>query len=272
MPSRVAPKGASHAGQRGVAASQMADLNAMMESGGSKTMVFKAGDISQQMSKNQASVEPSLLMSLTFGSKQELIIGRAESSDITLDGLQISNQHARLVRTASGVDIEDLNSTNGVFIDGNRISRRSLTLNDSVQIGSFILRIDQAFNIGVYDTRSKTRIDSVNITKEVKNRSGGGMIRLLDDVSLSIMPNEFVGLLGPSGAGKSTFMDALNGMRPASSGNVLVNNADLYQNLDAIKQSIGYVPQDDIIHRELTVYRTLYYVAKLRLSGDVSRK
>jgi ABC transport system ATP-binding/permease protein len=272
MPSRIAPKGASHAGQRGVAASQMADLNAMLEGGGSKTMVFKAGDISQQMSKNQASVEPSLLMSLTFGSKQELVIGRAESCDITLDGLQISNQHARLVRTASGVDIEDLNSTNGVFIDGNRITRRSLTLNDSVQIGSFILRIDQAFNIGVYDTRSKTRIDSVNITKEVKNRSGGGMIRLLDDVSLSIMPNEFVGLLGPSGAGKSTFMDALNGMRPASSGNVLVNNADLYQNLDAIKQSIGYVPQDDIIHRELTVYRTLYYVAKLRLSGDVSRK
>ena len=80
------------------------------------------------------------------------------------------------------------------------------------------------------------------------------------------------GLLGPSGAGKSTFMDALNGMRPASGGSVLINNLDLYQNLDAIKQSIGYVPQDDIIHRELTVYRTLYYVAKLRLSGDVSRK
>ncbi len=272
MPSRIAPKGASHAGQRGVAQSQMADLSAMLEDGGSKTMVFKAGDISQQMAKNQVSVEPSLLMSLTFGSKQELVIGRADSCDITLDGLQISNQHARLVRTASGVDIEDLNSTNGVFIEGNRISRRSLTLNDSVQIGSFVLRIDQSFNIGIYDTRSKTRIDSVNITKEVKDRSGGGKLRLLDDVSLSIMPNEFVGLLGPSGAGKSTFMDALNGMRPASSGNVLVNGADLYQNLDAIKQSIGYVPQDDIIHRELTVYRTLYYVAKLRLSGDVSRK
>ncbi len=272
MPSRVAPKGASHAGQRGVAASQMASLDAMLAEGGSKTMVFKAGDISQQMSKNQVSVEPSLLMSLTFGSKQELVIGRAETCDISLDGLQISNQHARLVRTASGVDIEDLNSTNGVFIDGNRVTRRTLTLNDSVQIGSFILRIDQSFNIGVYDTRSKTRIDSVNITKEVKNRSGGGMLKLLDDVSLSIMPNEFVGLLGPSGAGKSTFMDALNGMRPASSGSVLVNNLDLYQNLDAIKQSIGYVPQDDIIHRELTVYRTLYYVAKLRLSGDVSRK
>ena len=87
---------------------------------------------------------------------------------------------------------------------------------------------------------------------------------------LTIQPNEFVGLLGPSGAGKSTLMDSLNGMRPATSGYVLINNLDLYQHLDSLKQSIGYVPQDDIIHRELTVYRTLYYVARLRLSRDVS--
>jgi ABC-type multidrug transport system ATPase subunit len=79
-------------------------------------------------------------------------------------------------------------------------------------------------------------------------------------------------LLGPSGAGKSTLMDSLNGMRPASSGQVLINNLDLYRHLDSLKQSIGYVPQDDIIHRELTVYRTLYYVARLRLSSDVSRR
>src|SRR4051812_8722354 len=98
------------------------------------------------------------------------------------------------------------------------------------------------------------------------------MIKLLDDVDLTIQPNEFVGLLGPSGAGKSTLMDSLNGMRPASSGHVLINNLDLYQHLDSIKQSIGYVPQDDIIHRELTVYRTLYYVARLRLSRDVSKQ
>jgi ABC transport system ATP-binding/permease protein len=157
-------------------------------------------------------------------------------------------------------------------VNGQKTSRSAITPNDSVQIGSFQIRVDGAGNIGVFDTRSKTRIDSVNITKEVKNRAGGGTIKLLDNVSLTIMPNEFVGLLGPSGAGKSTFMDALNGMRPASGGSVLINNLDLYQNLDALKQSIGYVPQDDIIHRELTVYKTLYYVAKLRLSGDVSRQ
>jgi len=79
-------------------------------------------------------------------------------------------------------------------------------------------------------------------------------------------------MLGPSGAGKSTLMDSLNGMRPASSGQVLVNNLDLYHHLESLKQSIGYVPQDDIIHRELTVYSTLYYVARLRLSRDISTK
>jgi ABC-type multidrug transport system ATPase subunit/pSer/pThr/pTyr-binding forkhead associated (FHA) protein len=272
-PTRVAPKGASLAGQRAVAPSQIAPSLDSMENVGSKTMVANIGNISQNIALDKgASSQPTLLMSLTFGSKQELTIGRAENNDIVLDGLQISNRHARLVQSNSGIAIEDFNSTNGVYINGARVSRQNVVPGDHVQIGSFLLQIDQSGTIGIFDTRSKTRIDSVNITKEVKDRSGGGMIKLLDNVSLSIQPNEFVGLLGPSGAGKSTFMDALNGMRPASGGSVLINNLDLYQHLDSLKQSIGYVPQDDIIHRELTVYRTLYYVAKLRLSGDVSKK
>ncbi|HEX8369121.1 MAG TPA: FHA domain-containing protein [Pyrinomonadaceae bacterium] len=271
-PQQTAPKGSSLAGQRAVAAGQQAVLQDLPEEqAGSKTMVFRGGNVSQQM-KPESSAQPQLLMQLTFGGKQELTIGRDDNNDVKLDGLQISNRHARLLQSGSSVAIEDLNSTNGVYVNGQKISRQNISTSDAVQIGSFVIRVDNAGNIGVFDTRSKTRIDSVNITKEVKDRSGGGKLKLLDGVSLTVMPNEFVGLLGPSGAGKSTFMDALNGMRPASGGSVLVNNLDLYQNLDALKQSIGYVPQDDIIHRELTVYRTLYYVAKLRLSTDVSRK
>ena len=269
-PSRVAPKGASLAGQRSVPLDQIGSSSLEPETAGSKTMVANMGNISQKMSDQSA--QPQLLMTLVFGNKNELIIGRDDSSDIKLDGLQISNRHARLVQSNSGITVEDLGSTNGVYINENKITRQNITPDDAVYIGSFLLKIDRAGNINVYDTRSKTRIDSVNITKEVKNRAGGGKIKLLDNVSLSIKPNEFVGLLGPSGAGKSTFMDALNGMRPASGGSVLINNLDLYEHLDSIKQSIGYVPQDDIIHRELTVYRTLYYVAKLRLSRDVSKK
>jgi ABC transport system ATP-binding/permease protein len=232
----------------------------------SKTMVFNADSVLPKSSN----VETQLISSYDFGSKSQLTIGRDVSNDITLDGLQISNRHATINKTNNGITIDDSGSTNGIFLNGNRISRSQVSVGDSVQIGSFVLRIDKNGKVGVFDTRSQVKIDAVNITKEVKNRSGSGKLRILDSVSLSIQPNEFVGLLGPSGAGKSTFMDALNGMRPATSGNVLVNDLDLYRHLDSLKQSIGYVPQDDIIHRELTVYRTLYYVAKLRLSNDVS--
>ena len=219
------------------------------------------------------SSQSQLLVRVSFDMRPQLSVGRAADNDIRLDGLQISNHHARFARNNGNVEVEDAGSTNGVYINGQRISSRQVVKHsDVIQIGPFVLQADAQYGVAVYDTRSKTRIDCLNIVKVVANRSGGGSIKLLDDVCLTIQPNEFVGLLGPSGAGKSTLMDSLNGMRPATSGNVLVNNLDLYRHLDSLKQSIGYVPQDDIIHRELTVYRTLYYVARLRLSSDVSTK
>ncbi|HEY0003501.1 MAG TPA: FHA domain-containing protein [Pyrinomonadaceae bacterium] len=231
------------------------------ESGGLKPPEVVAAD----------GVQQHLLMQRLFEGRAQLTIGRAPDNDIQLDGLQISNHHARVINSNGSVAIEDVGSTNGVYINGVRITaRRVIQDRDVVQIGPFVLQADPQRGVAVFDTRSKTRIDAIDITKVVANRSGGGKIKLLDDVDLTINPNEFVGLLGPSGAGKSTLMDALNGMRPATEGHVLINNLDLYQHLDSLKQSIGYVPQDDIIHRELTVYRTLYYVARLRLSRDVS--
>ena len=229
-------------------------------------------DFSQANSPKNDAQPSQLLRQIAFNGKPELTVGRGGANDIKLDGLQISKQHARFVKTQNGIFIEDSNSTNGVYYAGKRIAgRQTLTDADTVQIGAFQLRASSQ-GVQVFDTRSKTEIDALHVTKIVKDRSGGGEIKLLDDVSLTIQPNEFVGLLGPSGAGKSTLMDALNGMRPPTNGNVFINNLDFYQNLDALKQNIGYVPQDDIIHRELTVYKTLYYIAKLRLSGDVTNK
>lgn len=269
-PTNVAPAGLDLAGQRSISVGNLADAFELPDPARSKTMVFKLDNSASQLPGNEA-VQPQLLMSLTFGDKKELSIGRDSANDITLDGLQISGRHARLLNTAGGIFIDDLGSTNGVYVNGERVSRQQIAPADRVQIGLFEIRIDAVGNVGVFDTRSKTRVDAVALTKEVRNRQSGGMLRLLDGVSLSIPPNEFVGILGPSGAGKSTLIEAMNGVRPATSGNVLVNNLDLYRHIDSLKQAIGYVPQDDIIHRELTVYRTLYYVAKLRLSRDVSR-
>ncbi|HEX8707096.1 MAG TPA: FHA domain-containing protein, partial [Pyrinomonadaceae bacterium] len=282
-PSRPAPAGAQNTGQRSVAISSGASAQApipvpvppvsspMMDNARGQTMVFKGGSGALNQPPAAGGAQPQLLMQLMFGGKPQLSVGRAPDNDIHLDGLQISNHHARLLNINGSVFVEDVGSTNGIYVNGARISgRRQLQGQDIVQIGPFVMQVDAQRGVAVFDTRSKTRIDVIDITKVVPNRSGGGMIKLLDDVDLTIQPNEFVGLLGPSGAGKSTLMDSMNGMRPASSGRVLINNLDLYQHLDSLKQSIGYVPQDDIIHRELTVYRTLYYVARLRLSRDVS--
>ncbi len=262
------PVNAGLAGQRSVAADNLAKAFELADPVHSKTMVFKLDQSGSAPPGPPAGNQPQLLMSLTFGGGKELSIGREPKNDITLDGLQISGKHARLLNTAGGVYIDDLGSTNGVYVNGLRVSRQLITPDDRVQIGLFEIRVDAHGNVGVFDTRSQTRIDAVELVREVKVR--GGKLRLLDGVSLSIQPNEFVGILGPSGAGKSTLIEALNGMRPASGGNVLINNLDLYRHLDSLKHAIGYVPQDDIIHRELTVYRTLYYVAKLRLSRDIS--
>ena len=284
-PSRPAPAGAQNTGQRSVAISSGASPQApipvpvppaqspLAAPARAQTMVIKpgSGSLNQPAAPTGTGPQPQLLMQVAFNGKQQLSVGRAPDNDIHLDGLQISNHHARLVNAGGTVTVEDVGSTNGVYVNGARITgRRPLVERDIVQVGPFVLQADPRHGVAVFDTRSKTRIDVIDITKVVPNRSGGGMIKLLDDVDLTIQPNEFVGLLGPSGAGKSTLMDSLNGMRPATSGRVLINNLDLYQHLDSIKQSIGYVPQDDIIHRELTVYRTLYYVARLRLSRDVS--
>jgi len=203
--------------------------------------------------------------------KPYISVGRGSDNDIQLDSLQISVQHARFIKDQNAVLLEDKGSTNGVYISGERLAhgRRKVESDDVVQIGPFLLKANPTVGVSVFDTRSKTRIDAIDINKIVSGRSGDSL-KLLDDINLSIQPNQFIGLLGSSGAGKSTLMDVLHGTSAPSSGQILINDLDLYRHLDSLKHSIGYVPQDDIIHRELTVYRTLLYVAGLRLSRDVS--
>ena len=238
----------------------------------SQTLVYRSAVPPRAQPKVDSS-GAQLLTQRAFTDKQFISVGRDQDNDIQLDGLVISKHHARFINTGQAILVEEAGSTNGVYVNGHRISgRQTVTGQDVIQIGPFLLRADQKTGVAIFDTRAKTRIDAIGITDTVKNRRGKGTKKLLDDVSLSIAPNEFVGLLGPSGAGKSMLMNALNGVRRTSNGRVLINNLELYQHLDSLKQGIGYVPQEDIIHRELTVYRTLYYVARLRLSRDVSRK
>jgi ABC-type multidrug transport system ATPase subunit len=88
--------------------------------------------------------------------------------------------------------------------------------------------------------------------------------RILRDVSLTIRPGELVAIIGASGAGKTTLLEALSGVRPAVQGTVRVDGAERAPGLPA---DAGYVPQEDIVHRELPLGLTLRYAARLRLSA-----
>src|SRR4029078_4697094 len=94
----------------------------------------------------------------------------------------------------------------------------------------------------------------------------------LNDVSLDISPCSFVGILGGSGQGKSTLMNALCGINPATTGNAYINGARRGDPRQMAAAGIGYVPQDDIVHRELTVTEAITYSARLKLPSGTARR
>ncbi len=192
----------------------------------------------------------------------ELTIGRLPGNNVILDHPQVSAHHARLVRDNGAYRIVDLNSTNHVYVNGALVSDQALKMGDQIRIGPYRLVYDGS-QLTQYDESHFIRIDALHLKKFGLNN-----VTLLDDITLAIPPRAFVALVGGSGAGKSTLMDALSGLRPAQQGEVLYNGQDYYKNLAAYSTQLGYVPQDDIVHLDLTVERALYYAAKLRLPTD----
>lgn len=98
----------------------------------------------------------------------------------------------------------------------------------------------------------------------------GSRVLLAGGMSFAIPAGAFVGLLGPSGSGKSTLLKACCGLQKPSKGKVLLNGEDFYKNPGPWRSQLGYVPQDDIIHQELTVEKAVDYAARLRLPVDLS--
>ncbi|WP_322496187.1 FHA domain-containing protein [Chloroflexus sp.] len=196
-----------------------------------------------------------------------ITIGRV-GCDIILDNPQVSRFHAQLDRTPGGVVLRDMGSTNGTFVNGQRVTAPvALKAGDVIQIGAFKL-VYNVTSLDRYDQQGALRIDARNLSRVV-TRNGVQRV-ILNDVSLSIAPREFVAIVGGSGTGKSTLMKALFGYAPAEQGQVLVNGDDFYRNFAAYQAVLGYVPQDDILHRVLPVQRALEYAARLRLPADTA--
>ncbi len=194
-----------------------------------------------------------------------MLIGRDPNSTIVLDSMYISNRHAVIERRGQEFHLQDTNSANGIFLDGQRIAEALLQPDTEFRIGPYLLRYTGA-SVQLLDAHTKTWIDAFELCRTDPKTQRN----FLDRVSLKIQPGEFLCILGPSGCGKSTLLKSLNGSERASSGTVLMNNIDFYSHHEQIKHQVGYVPQDDIIHPQLSIWRTLHYAALLRLPRGTS--
>ena len=189
-------------------------------------------------------------------------IGRTPENDLVLSDLNVSRQHAELRKSPTGsYEIVDLGSHNGTFVNGQRVSSQLLTEQDIVSIGSSTFRLK--------DGELRQFVDDGNITftaQDLVVKAGSKV--LLDHVTFPIPEKCLLGVIGPSGAGKSTLLGALTGMRPATTGTVLYDNRDLYRNYNELRYRIGLVPQESVLHTQLTARRALQYSAELRFPAD----
>ena len=195
-----------------------------------------------------------------------ITIGRLPDNMVVLNHPQVSGHHARLEQVQGGYRIVDLGSTNHVYVNAQRVTNQPLRPSDEIRIGPFNFTYTGT-QLTQRDESGGIRIDALGLYKE-----GTKKTIILDNISIAIPQRRFVALVGGSGAGKSTLMDALNGLRPAHKGTVFYNGKDYYQHLAAFSTQLGYVPQDDIIHRDLTVERALYYTARMRLPDDFTEE
>lgn len=195
---------------------------------------------------------------------ESLVLGRGAETAVHLPHPQVSAEHAQLRREQGQYVIQDLGSSAGTFVNGQLVSQQALREGDVIRIGPNQLVIRDG-RLQIMSEEGRLRLDAFHLSRTV----GKGK-RILNDVSLSIKPQEFVAVVGGSGAGKSTLVTALCGFKPASEGAVLLNGVDLYHNFTAYRSDMGYVPQDDILHVDLTIRKALDYAARLRMPADTT--
>ncbi|WP_326649026.1 MULTISPECIES: FHA domain-containing protein [unclassified Streptomyces] len=195
-------------------------------------------------------------------------IGRALENELVVSDLQVSRNHAEFVATPDGrFEIRDLGSHNGTYVNGQPIAKSGTVLigpNDIVGVGHSTFRL-----VG---DRLEEFVDTGEVSFSARHLTvtvDGGK-QILRDVSFGVPEKSLIGVIGPSGSGKSTLLKALTGYRPANQGDVLYDNRSLYKQFAELRQRIGLVPQDDILHKELTVRKALKYAAKLRFPGDTA--
>lgn len=199
-----------------------------------------------------------------------LTIGRAGDNDIVIPDVLASRHHATLIPTPGGIEIADNRSINGTFVNGNRVDTALLNDGDVVTIGN----VDLVFAGGTLVRRTETAaatgtggLDVRGVTWTIE-----GNKTLLDNISMTARPGTLTAMIGPSGAGKSTLARLIAGYTHPTSGTVSFEGHNIHADYASLRSRIGMVPQDDVVHGQLTVNQALMYAAELRLPPDTTKE
>ncbi|CAM2783828.1 ABC transporter ATP-binding protein [Mycobacterium intermedium] len=193
-------------------------------------------------------------------------IGRSKDNGIVVSDVLASRCHAFLVQTPIGTEIRDFDSTNGTYVNGIRVGSALLEEGNVVTIGN----TDLVFADGkLLDEKQAERLVGGLQVNSVRFSVDGK--ELLDNVSLAARPGTLTAIIGGSGAGKTTLARLIAGYTRPSAGSVTFDGHDIHANYTTLRSRIGMVPQDDVVHRQLTVNQALGYAAELRLPPDTSK-
>ncbi|MEZ4239168.1 MAG: ATP-binding cassette domain-containing protein [Myxococcota bacterium] len=198
------------------------------------------------------------------------VIGSAPHVELPLPDPVLAPRHAEIVRTPEGWRVVDLRSGRPTLLNGNAVTSAPLAPGDELRLGSFTMVL------GADDEgRDKLNIFGANTFSALsvrRLRRRIGRIKLLDDVSFTVFAGEVVAVVGPSGAGKTTLLNAITGVAPADAGDVIFDGHAFHRLLQADRSVVGIVPQDDVVHAELTVEESLWYSGRLRFPPGTARK
>ena len=199
-------------------------------------------------------------------------LGSSGRCDIILAPDGIEKKHATIFKLGNKYTIRDEDTLNGTFVNGRQIPlNQEIVLKDLdiIFIGnSKIILYGNKLFYQIY--QRGVQLDAIDIVKRVRIKFK--IKEISSHVNMHVKPSEFVAFVGGSGAGKSTFMKCISGVTSPTSGKVLLNGEDLYENYETLKYNIGYVPQEDIVYSNLTLHDMLKYTAKLRMSDNTTKK
>ena len=200
---------------------------------------------------------------------EKVSIGRGSDCDIMLDDSMVSLKHAELIKDTDKWYVRDLNSRNGVRLNGKEVSEGNVELHnfDVIRISdTMLVFFDDRI---LYNSGNANKVSlSVNIREKTVDP---GKKTILKNVYAQFRDGDFVLILGGSGCGKTTLIKAILGEDKAD-GEIVLNGESLYENLKYLKPKIGAVPQFLTLRRNDTVRNTLLDTAAIKMGRSHSKK